>query len=132
MPHNPSSRLKRNACTLNKRRIRYPNFKRFVENQKALARLLLEYQRRSAYLLAFEVDCHLDPIGDLNEWNATVHAVVIAVEGHRLFDLTCACPLASKRERQLLGFGHSAYREVAGVIKCVGARLYNLRRVERD
>ena len=49
--------------------------------------LLLEYQRRSAYSLPFEVDCHLDPISDPDERNAAVHAVVLAVEGHRPFNL---------------------------------------------
>ena len=49
--------------------------------------LLLEYQRRSAYSLPFEVDCHLDPISDFDERNATVHPVVLAVEGHRPFNL---------------------------------------------
>jgi hypothetical protein len=49
--------------------------------------LLLKYQGRSAYSLPFEVDCHLDPISDLDERNATVHTVVLAVEGHRPFNL---------------------------------------------
>src|SRR6266480_4264269 len=49
--------------------------------------LLLEYQRRSAYSLPFEVDCHLDAISDFDERNAAVHAVVLAVEGHRPFNL---------------------------------------------
>jgi len=39
--------------------------------------LLLENQRRSADSLPFEVDCHLDPISDLDEWNAAVHAIVL-------------------------------------------------------
>jgi hypothetical protein len=54
---------------------------------KANEGLLLEYQRRSAYSLPFEVDCHLDPISDPDERNAAVHAVVLAVEGHRPFNL---------------------------------------------
>ena len=94
--------------------------------------LLLKYQRRSAYSLPFEVDCHLDPISDFDERNAAVHAIVLAVEGHRPFDLARTSPLAGKRKRQLLGFGHSAYCEVADVIKRVWAGLYNLRRVKRD
>src|SRR6266403_1982430 len=49
--------------------------------------LLLEYQRRSAYSLPFEVDYHFDAIGDLHQGDAFVHAVVLAVEGHRSFNL---------------------------------------------
>jgi hypothetical protein len=49
--------------------------------------LLLEYQRRSAYSLPFEVDYHFDAVGDLHQGDAFVHAVVLAVEGHRSFKL---------------------------------------------
>jgi hypothetical protein len=47
--------------------------------------LLLEYQRRSAYSLALEVDSHLDAVGDPDEGNVCVHVVILTVEGH--------CPL---------------------------------------
>jgi hypothetical protein len=49
--------------------------------------LLLEYQRRSAYSLPFEVDYHFDAVGDLYQGDAFVHAVILAVEGHRSFNL---------------------------------------------
>jgi hypothetical protein len=45
--------------------------------------LLLEYQLRSADSLPFEVDYYLDAVGDLYQGDAFVHAIVLAVEGHR-------------------------------------------------
>ena len=45
--------------------------------------LLLEYQRRSADSLPFEVDYHFDAVGDLYQGDAFVHSIVLAVEGHR-------------------------------------------------
>jgi len=50
--------------------------------------LLLEHQRRSAYSLAFKVDYHLDTVGDLDQRNAFIHPIILAVEGHRPFNLT--------------------------------------------
>ena len=48
--------------------------------------LLLEYWRGSADPLPFQADIYLDTIGDLDEGNGAVHAVVFAVEGHCAID----------------------------------------------
>ena len=45
--------------------------------------LLLEYQRRPTNSLPLEVDYHFDAVGDLYQGDAFVHAIVLAVEGHR-------------------------------------------------
>src|SRR5258708_2285474 len=50
--------------------------------------LLLEYQPRAAYSRPFEVDYHFDAVGDLYQGDAFVHAVILAIEGHRSFNLT--------------------------------------------
>lgn len=45
-------------------------------------RLLLKYQRWSAYSLPFEVHRHLDSVRDLDERNAAIHTVVLAIKCH--------------------------------------------------
>jgi hypothetical protein len=48
---------------------------------------LLRVQRRPADSLPFEVEIHFDMVGDLDERNALVHSVVLAVEDHFPFYL---------------------------------------------
>ncbi len=48
-----------------------------------LRRLLLKDYRRPADSLPLEGDIHFDTVGDLDEGNAAVHSVLLAVEGHR-------------------------------------------------
>jgi hypothetical protein len=50
--------------------------------------LLFEHQRRPADSLPLEVDSHLDAVGDPDEGNAAVHAVVLTVESHCPFDFS--------------------------------------------
>ena len=95
--------------------------------------LLLEYQRRSAHALTLEVDYHFDTVCDLHQRDSFIHPIILAVEGHGPLNFARARPpLPGKRKRQLLRFGHSAYREVADIIKRVRTGLYNLRRVKCD
>jgi hypothetical protein len=48
--------------------------------------LLLENQRRSADPFPFQADIYFDTVGDLDEGNAFVHAVVLAIESHSAVD----------------------------------------------
>ena len=48
--------------------------------------LLLENWRRSADALPFQRDIYFDTVGDLDEGNVPVHAVVFAIEGHSAVD----------------------------------------------
>src|SRR6266403_6343259 len=56
------------------------------------ARLRIESHRRSADSLRAEVDVHFNAVGNLDEGNTFVHAVVLTVEGHCPFDRAGACP----------------------------------------
>jgi hypothetical protein len=49
--------------------------------------LLFEDKRRTTDPVGYEIDCHFNAVGNFNEWNTTIHAVVLPVEGHRPFDL---------------------------------------------
>jgi hypothetical protein len=66
---------------------------RILSDVSARHWLLFKYQRWSADALAFQVDVHLDAIGDLNEGNAAVHSVILAVEGHSSCDFAFTCSL---------------------------------------
>ncbi len=48
--------------------------------------LLLENRRRSADPLPFQADIYFDTIGDFNEGDVAIHAVVFAIEGHCAVD----------------------------------------------
>jgi hypothetical protein len=48
--------------------------------------LLLENWRSSADPLPFQRDIYFNTVGDLDEGNAPVHAVVFAIEGHSAVD----------------------------------------------
>jgi len=96
------------------------------------AQLVLQSDWRSADPLRLEIDTHLDPIGDLNERNAAVHPVLLAVKCHRPLNRAGPSPRAGNGERQLLGFGHSADRKVPIHFESVGTGLYDLRRLKCD
>src|SRR5271157_1533272 len=49
--------------------------------------LWFENQRRPADALPLEVDSHLNAVGDLDEGNAAVHPVILAIKGHCPFNL---------------------------------------------
>jgi hypothetical protein len=49
----------------------------------------------SADPLGLEVDSYLDAVGNLDERDATIHPVLLTVEGHHPFDRARASPLAS-------------------------------------
>jgi len=48
--------------------------------------LLLENQRRSADPFPFQADIYFDTVGDLDEGDALVHPVVLAIESHSAVD----------------------------------------------
>jgi len=60
--------------------------------------LLLQIQGRPADSLRLEINSDLDPVSDLDEGNAFVHPVLLAVEGHRPLNGTRACPSARNRD----------------------------------
>src|SRR5271157_5592793 len=93
---------------------------------------MLNEQRRTADVLAMEVDIHLNAVGDLDERNATVHPVVFAVKGHYPLDVVYACAEAGNRQQQGLGFRDSAYRKDTLYVKGVWTGLNNFGRMERD
>jgi hypothetical protein len=88
--------------------------------------LLLKDHGRPIDSLPFEVDGYFDPVGDLDEGNAAVHSVLLAIESHSPRNRSAASALAGNCKRQLLGLGHAANREVALDLNCVGSGLYNL------
>jgi hypothetical protein len=97
-----------------------------------LRRLFLKGQGRSADALAFEIDCDLDAVGDLDEGNAAVHAIVFAVEGHGATDVARAGALAGNFQGERFGLRHSANRKRAGYIKGSRTGLYNLAGMKGD
>src|ERR1700744_2174413 len=94
--------------------------------------LFLQVHRGTADAFAKKVTLHLNAVGDLNEGDATVHPVLLAVEGHDPLHLAYACPDTGNRQRQRLRFGDSAYREGTRYIKGVWTGLNNLGRFETD
>jgi hypothetical protein len=94
--------------------------------------LLLEHHRRPGDARANQVDRHLDAIGDLDEGDAAVHAVVPAIECHRPLGCALAGALAGDRQRKMLRLGHSADGEVTVQFESVRAGLYDLGRFECD
>jgi hypothetical protein len=49
-------------------------------------KLLLVDEARTADLLYVEINVYLDAVGDLYERNAAIHAIVLAIKGHRALD----------------------------------------------
>jgi hypothetical protein len=80
---------------------------------KCLRWLLLQVDRRPADPFSGEIDGYLYTVSNFDERNATVHAVLLAVEGHYPFDSASTFLVAGNRKRELLLLGDSAYREVA-------------------
>src|SRR5215831_12844929 len=70
--------------------------------------LLFEHQWRSTNSVDYQIDHHLNTIGNLDEGNATVHAVFLSVKSHRSgnFPVTRALARASQMQRFVLR--HSA------------------------
>src|SRR5689334_14748971 len=62
--------------------------------------LLSQFQRRSAHALYFEIDIHLDAVGDLDERDAASHTVVLTIEGHLPLNLATACPARSRQSQR--------------------------------
>ena len=52
----------------------------------SLCRLLLKYWRGSANPIPFQADIYFDTVGDLDEGDVAIHAVVFAIEGHCAID----------------------------------------------
>src|SRR5215472_1499481 len=69
--------------------------------------LLLEYWRRPANPLPFQADIYFDTVGDFDERNAAVHAVVFAIEGHCARDAPGGCSLAVICNREFFCFRHA-------------------------
>jgi hypothetical protein len=65
--------------------------------QGRASELLLKNQWGPANSLTYKMDIHLDAISDLNEGDAAVHAVILAVKSHRPCNFPLTCPLTRKR-----------------------------------
>jgi hypothetical protein len=61
----------------------------------SLHHLLLEDKRRTADPVGYEVDRHLNAVGNLNERNPTIHAVLVPIEGHGSCDFAMAAPFCA-------------------------------------
>jgi hypothetical protein len=88
--------------------------------------LLLQRNWRSADPFPCEIDRYLDAVSNLDERNATVHAELLAVEGHCPFDRSSTFAVAGNRKRQPLLLRYSAYCEVAVEGNGIWAGLFNL------
>ena len=56
--------------------------------------LLLKHQWRPTDSFPVQVDGHVDAVADVDEGNAFIHPVVLAVEDHGPMNHACACPHA--------------------------------------
>src|SRR3984957_20529358 len=65
--------------------------------------LLFEDERRALNFLGFEGDCNLDVVGDFDEGDAAVHAVVFAIENHFAVDALEAGGVGGKRHGEFFG-----------------------------
>ena len=65
--------------------------------------LLFEDEGRAFYFFGFEGDCNLDVVGDFDEGDAAVHAVVFAIENHFAVDAFEACGVGGKRHGEFFG-----------------------------
>jgi hypothetical protein len=98
----------------------------------AAIRLLLIDQTGAAGLVDFEVNVDLDTVGDLDEGDAAVDAIVFAVEGHGSLDGALAGSLACDGHFEGFGFGDSPDGEVADDVQGIGAGLHDFGGVEGD
>jgi len=94
--------------------------------------LLFVDEAGAAGLVYFEVDVDFDAVGDFDERDAAVDAVVFAIEGHGSLDGALAGPLAFDRQFEGFGLGDASYGEVAGDVEGVGAGLHDLGRAKGD
>ena len=92
----------------------------------------MKNEGRTAGAFAFEVNGDLDPVGDLDEGDAAVHAIVFAIEGHGAFDLARAGAFTGHSEGQGLRFGDTANGEGSWQIEGGGACLNDLVGMESD
>ena len=58
---------------------------------------------RSADSLSFEMEIDIDVVGDLDEWNALIHSIVLTVKDHSSLNLSRPRAFGGNRQRQLLG-----------------------------
>ena len=86
---------------------------------------MLQCERGAADTCPVETDVDLNAVCDLDERNAAVHSVVLAVEGHSSLDIACACSYAGDGERKGLGFRDAADGEGARYVEGVWAGLNN-------
>jgi hypothetical protein len=94
--------------------------------------LLLVDEARAAGLIHLEVDVDFDAVGDFDEGDTAVDAVVFAVEGHGSFYGALAGPLAFDCHFEGFRLGDSPDDEVAEDVEGVRAGLDDPGRVEGD
>ena len=81
--------------------------------------LLLEYGRRTANPLPFQVDIYFDAVGDLDEGNVAVHAVVFTIEGHCACNAPGGCSLAVICNSEFFCFRNATNSKLAFQVECV-------------
>src|SRR5215467_2500089 len=88
--------------------------------------LLLKDQWRAANSVDYQKDRHLDAIGNLDERNTAIHAVVLSIKGHCSRNLPVARPLSRTNQMQCFVLRDSANCELARKVGGVWTGLYNL------
>ena len=86
----------------------------------------------AADLFGFEGDGDFDVVGDFDEGDAAVHAVVLAIEDHFAVDVFEAVLRGGQSQGKLLRIRDAADREIAVHFENVWSSLNDLRGVEGD
>src|SRR5215469_2401078 len=93
---------------------------------------LLEYWGWPANALPFQADIYFNTVGDLDEGNVAVHAVLFAIESHYACDAPGSCSLAVISDSEFFCFCDATDGKVAFQVERVWAGLNDFRRLERD
>src|SRR5260370_30268321 len=101
-------------------------------SELCLLKLLLENWWRTADTAPLESNIYLYAIGDLDERDATRHAVVFAIKSHDAVESAGGCSFAIARESEFLRLGNAANGEVTLNVKGVWAGLNDFGRFEGD
>src|SRR5262249_40350298 len=80
----------------------------------------------------FYADIYFDTVGDLDEGNVAVHAIVFTIEGHCAHDAPGGCSLAVIRNSEFFRFRDTTNRKVAFHLECVSSGLNDFRGFESD
>src|SRR5579872_2991957 len=96
------------------------------------SRLLLKRRRESTDSLPLQVDTHFNAVRYLDERDAAIHAVVLAVKGHGPNNDAREAAFAGIRELQFLFFSDSTDREISVQLEGQRPCLCDFRRPKRN